>query len=68
MAACDAKNSYSSNLQIYTGEPVSGILEKNQGKYIVLEHLEMSSHILNGIVLTYLHIYLVIAYFTGFLD
>lgn len=52
MAACDAKNSYSSNLQIYTGEPVSGILEKNQGKHLVLEHLEMSFHILNGIVLT----------------
>lgn len=67
MAACDAKNSYSSNLQIYTGEPVSGILEKNQGKHLVLEHLEMSSHILNGIVFTYLYIYLVMAYLTGFL-
>ncbi|KAE8296805.1 hypothetical protein D5F01_LYC05571 [Larimichthys crocea] len=36
-AACDAKNSYAWNLQIYTGKAASGIPEKNQGKRVVLD-------------------------------
>ncbi|KAL6465104.1 hypothetical protein MHYP_G00252370 [Metynnis hypsauchen] len=35
-AACDAKNSYAWNLQIYTGKSTSGIPEIQQGKRVVL--------------------------------
>lgn len=36
-AACDARNSYAWNMQIYTGKAASGIPEKNQGKRVVLD-------------------------------
>lgn len=36
-AACDAKNSYAWNLQIYTGKAASGIPEKRCGKRVVLD-------------------------------
>ncbi|GLD62735.1 piggyBac transposable element-derived protein 4-like protein [Lates japonicus] len=36
-AACDAKNSYAWNMQIYTGKSASGVPEKNQGKRVVLD-------------------------------
>ncbi|XP_008423828.1 piggyBac transposable element-derived protein 4-like [Poecilia reticulata] len=39
-AACDAKSSYAWNMQIYTGKPLRGPPEKNQGMLVVLEMTE----------------------------
>ncbi|XP_014853421.1 PREDICTED: piggyBac transposable element-derived protein 3-like [Poecilia mexicana] len=39
-AACDAKSSYAWNMQVYTGKPLQGPPEKNQGMRVVLEMTE----------------------------
>ncbi|XP_053271933.1 piggyBac transposable element-derived protein 4-like [Pleuronectes platessa] len=36
-AACDARSSYAWNMQVYTGKPVTGRPEKNQGMRVVLD-------------------------------
>ncbi|XP_029907418.1 piggyBac transposable element-derived protein 4-like [Myripristis murdjan] len=36
-AACDANTSYALNMQVYTGKPVGGAPEKNQGTRVVLD-------------------------------
>lgn len=36
-AACDANSSYALNLQVYTGKPVGGAPERNQGMRVVLD-------------------------------
>jgi len=36
-AACDANTSYVLKMQVYTGKPVRGAPEKNQGTKIVLD-------------------------------
>ncbi|CAK6968790.1 piggyBac transposable element-derived protein 4-like%2C partial [Scomber scombrus] len=36
-AACDARRSYAWNMQVYTGKPVTGRPEKNQGMRVVLD-------------------------------
>lgn len=36
-AACDAKSSYAWNMQVYTGKPLTGRPEKNQGMRVVLD-------------------------------
>ncbi|XP_041791116.1 piggyBac transposable element-derived protein 4-like [Chelmon rostratus] len=38
--ACDAQTSYAWNMQMYTGKPVDGQPEKNQGQRVVLEVTE----------------------------
>ena len=44
-AACDATSSYAWNLQVYTGKPVGGAPEKNQGMRVVQELTEgLSGH------------------------
>ena len=37
---CDAKSSYASKMQVYTGKPTSGCPEKNQGMRVVLDVTE----------------------------
>lgn len=36
-AACDANSSYALNLQVYTGKPVGGAPERNQGMRVMLD-------------------------------
>uniref|UniRef100_A0A671XA56 PiggyBac transposable element-derived protein domain-containing protein n=1 Tax=Sparus aurata TaxID=8175 RepID=A0A671XA56_SPAAU len=36
-AACDARSSYAWNMQVYTGKPIDGRPEKNQGMRVVLD-------------------------------
>ncbi|KAJ8386982.1 hypothetical protein AAFF_G00161590 [Aldrovandia affinis] len=36
-AACDANSSYALNLQVYTGKPIGGAAERNQGMRVVLD-------------------------------
>ncbi|XP_071268197.1 piggyBac transposable element-derived protein 4-like [Salvelinus alpinus] len=36
-AACDARTCYAWNMQVYTGKPVDGVPERNQGKRVVPE-------------------------------
>ena len=38
--ACDAQTSYAWNMQVYTGKPLNGQPEKNQGRRVVLEMTE----------------------------
>lgn len=38
--ACDSKSSYAWNMQVYTGKPIGGGLEKNQGMRVVLDVTE----------------------------
>lgn len=40
LVACDAQTSYTWNMQMYTGKPVDGQPEKNQGRRVVLEVTE----------------------------
>ncbi|XP_016409956.1 piggyBac transposable element-derived protein 4-like, partial [Sinocyclocheilus rhinocerous] len=45
-AACDAKSSYSYNMQVYTGKPAGAQHERNLGKRVVLEMLrDLEGHI-----------------------
>ena len=39
-AACDAKTSYAYNMQVYTGKPIDGQPERNQGMRVVLQMAE----------------------------
>ncbi|XP_056102977.1 piggyBac transposable element-derived protein 4-like [Rhinichthys klamathensis goyatoka] len=47
-AACDAKSSYSHNMQVYTGKPAGAQREQNLGKRVVLDMV----HDLKGHVVT----------------
>ncbi|XDV25949.1 hypothetical protein PO909_029773 [Leuciscus waleckii] len=45
-AACDAKSSYSHNMQVYTGKPAGGQREQHLGKRVVLDMVkDLKGHI-----------------------
>ncbi|XP_053171655.1 piggyBac transposable element-derived protein 4-like [Scomber japonicus] len=39
-AACDARSSYAWKMQVYTGKPIGGAVERNQGMRVVLDVTE----------------------------